>query len=450
MSSDTTTKAYTDGFSASLMYKQLTVAVGYQNEIIIKNSCEEAEYSFTSSNVKVAKVNKKTGWINGISKGTATITVTESMDGVSRSLGKVKVTVEGRYLDKEYTMAYSEGGDFELLPINNKEGDAIYIYKSSDPKTVKVTDSGYLYAYKYGSVYISVTERYNGKVNNLGKIKVNVVKPRVPKKIKIPLTKSNGVSELVLYPNYFKDYKYTSANKDIIEINEKTGEFTLKKYGSVKINTYEISKGKSKKIGSTMVEIIPTTFDPDYDYIKMEIYEKKDISFFDYALDNKNELATFSFESGDSRIISVTSKEQKDKNGIKRKCYYFEGVQRGITTLKIFEEFNGEKNLIATTHIMITEDGLEFAFNESDYGPRDQDGFFNTTMYLDESDIYNGVVGIEKYPYEDLTYVSYETSNEQVVKIDNNGEITLVSEGTAIITASYGGISIKLRITVKK
>lgn len=450
MSSDiATAKADTDEFSARLMYKQLTVVVGYKNEIIIKNSCEDAKYSFTSSNNKVAKVNKF-GMISGISKGTATITVTERLDGVTRTLGKVKVKAIERYLDKEFNIPYSEGGVFEVFPIHNYEDDAIYTIKSSDPKTVSVSGRYYLYAHKLGSVYISVTENYKGKVTNLGKTKVNVVKPQAPKKVQLALEGNIGPYDLVLYPNYFRNYKYISENKDIVEINEKTGDFNLKNYGSAKVNIYEINNGKSKKIGTTMVEVIPTTFDKNYDYQKIEVYKRKDITFFKNALDNLNEQATFSFEAGDSNIISVTSKEKKDKKGTKSKHYYFEGVQPGRTTLKIYEEFKGDKRLVATAHIMVTEPDLIFRFNESDYGPCDQDGIFNTTMDLNDYDNREIIGGLEKYPYEDLTYVTYTSSDEQVVKIDKKGEIALISEGTAIITASYGGITTKLRIKVEK
>ena len=75
---------------------------------------------------------------------------------------------------------------------------------------------------------------------------------------------------------------------------------------------------------------------------------------------------------------------------------------------------------------------------------------YDTKAYLSDYARDEIVCGLEKYPDEDISYVTYASDNEQVVQIDKKGKITLLSEGTAIISASYGGITTKLRITVEK
>jgi hypothetical protein len=78
-----------------------------------------------------------------------------------------------------------------------------------------------------------------------------------------------------------------------------------------------------------------------------------------------------------------------------------------------------------------------------------ENGILSTTFYLesDENDINNITDVLIKEPYPDLTYVTFSSSNEQVIKIESDGKITLVGEGTAIITAFYENLTTQLKAT---
>lgn len=81
------------------------------------------------------------------------------------------------------------------------------------------------------------------------------------------------------------------------------------------------------------------------------------------------------------------------------------------------------------------------------------DGMYNCTMYINDWDEYNLFTNlgdvILKTPYEDMSTVDFSSSDSNVVKIDKEGNIELISEGTAILTATCGNKTLKLKVTVE-
>ena len=45
---------------------------------------------------------------------------------------------------------------------------------------------------------------------------------------------------------------------------------------------------------------------------------------------------------------------------------------------------------------------------------------------------------------------SYKSSNAKVAKVDKNGLVTALKKGTAVITVSANGVTLKCKVTVKK
>lgn len=79
---------------------------------------------------------------------------------------------------------------------------------------------------------------------------------------------------------------------------------------------------------------------------------------------------------------------------------------------------------------------------------------YDITLYYDEDDDYAefDYLGdiIIKEPYDDMSTVSFSSDNTNVIEIDKKGKMTFKDEGTAILTATCGDITLKLRVNVKK
>lgn len=77
---------------AKLATKRISIPVGDKKKISINHKAGKASYSFTSSDKKTASVSKK-GIVTAKKKGTANITVRETLSKRKRRLGTVKVKV---------------------------------------------------------------------------------------------------------------------------------------------------------------------------------------------------------------------------------------------------------------------------------------------------------------------------------------------------------------------
>lgn len=433
--------------TAKLAAAKMTIAVNDDTEVImLDNHDETAKYSYQSSNKKIVAVDEEFGILNGMSKGTATVTVTETKDGISRELGKVKVTVAGASLNKECKVGVSGNMAADIrVPINYENAEAVYSYKSSDPKTVDVNQSGNLYSKKYGYAYISVTEKYKGKTTNLGKIKVNVVKPEPTyDHLTVPI-RQNGhlINYMVSYKDTKKTYKFTSTNKNILDLDLYNSYMLFgKDYGTVKVNITETYQNKTRKIGSTTVEVVPANINPDDKNIELEYGKTENLSFL-LSLGNLNDLANYTCKPADSSIISVVKKPSGTYSNS-----YLTGVKKGKTTLAIYEEYKGHKTKIGTLNATVKETVTKFTFDPNCF--HSEDDILSTTFYLNEENSFTCLYDyLIKEPNEDMSSVSFSSSDENVLKVDDKGVITLVSKGTAIITATCENLTAKLKMTVE-
>lgn len=343
-------KVYADETEAKLVTKQITVGVGneglHADECIkIENYNYGAEYTFTFSNKKIAYIDRFTSII-GKAKGTSTITVTETIDGVSRNLGEVALTVTTAKLDKEVKVGLSSSN----LRINYENYSATYSYKSEDPKIVKVDKFGNLEGVKYGSAYVSVTEKYKGKVTKIGSIKVNVVKAQPAEKaLTIGMPRPFYAPEVrVDYPDRKVLRRYTSANTKIVKVNEITGDLTGVKYGKTTITITGIDENKEFKIGTVAVEVVGGSIDPEDKDVELWCNSEEQLSYL-VSIENRNMEASYTCEAADESIVSVV--DGIDSYGEIGST--LKGLKEGTTQLTIYETLKRNKRLVGTVNITI-------------------------------------------------------------------------------------------------
>ena len=141
-----------------------TLYVGYTDyQIKVKNLSSKATVTYISSNNEVAKVTK-TGLIQPVAKGSATVTVTIKQSGETYT-SKIAVTVKNPYLSiphKEKILVQSS--DFKLTGKAYGLADPVFTFTSSNTRVAKVDkNTGMIHARSAGMTKITMTDTTSGK-----------------------------------------------------------------------------------------------------------------------------------------------------------------------------------------------------------------------------------------------------------------------------------------------
>ena len=139
-----------------------------------------------------------------------------SLSHVSAKGSEVKAS-----LKKEYKFGI---GTMNRLDIANTKDSAQYIYKSSDTSIISIFKDEYFDCKKYGTATLTVYEKYKGKKTKIGTTKVHVVKAQFREKyMTIRITDDPFNDSPIEYRVEHAPYKYFSADKSILEVDENTG-----------------------------------------------------------------------------------------------------------------------------------------------------------------------------------------------------------------------------------
>lgn len=423
---------------AEIGSKEITVGIaGSPEYIFIKNMRDDAVYTYTSANKKIATVNEY-GIIKGVAKGKTTIMVKETLNKKTTEVGKITVNVVGPKLHAKKMDVGIESGTY--VQIDYMNWNAEYTYKSSDSKTVKVDQYGYITGVKYGKATVTVTEKYKGKSTKVGTITVNVVNGKLAdKEITIPVSSYSSASVIIDCYNPKATYSYKSANSKIAKVS-KSGEITGVKKGTTTIAVTETYNKKTVKLGSLTVKVVGASIDSSTKNIEIGInstYYLTNVIYLKYA----NWDAVYTCKSSDESI--VWAGQDADGYG-----YQIKGVGLGTATLTVYEEYKGEKSKVGTVKVTVKEIPVtDFSFNT--YWLDEVDGKYVATFYMDDYWSRNLYDYYYKYPYEATTPVTYASSDETVATVSEDGTLNLVGAGEAEITITCGKFSFKFTVIVK-
>lgn len=225
----------------TLSSKSMTMTVGRTKTLtatISPSNATNKSVKWRSSDKSVVEINKK-GKVEAVGPGEATITCTTN-DGLY--VAKCKITViqpviSVRLNKTSTTIAI---GDTKQLTAKIKPSDATnqeLIWRSSNSKIARVTQSGRITALKEGTVKISCISEDSGVVA------VCTVKCVIPvegvslNKTSVTLKKGKTFKlKAEIYPSdaTIKDVTWSSSNKSIATVS-KSGKITAKKKGTVTI-----------------------------------------------------------------------------------------------------------------------------------------------------------------------------------------------------------------------
>lgn len=340
----------------------------------------------------------------------------------------------------------------EYLWINNMNYEAQYTFSSKNNKTATVSQDGLVLGVKKGNTSIVVKESYKGKTTTVGTYKVDVVPSKLGlKKVTIELFNdrninyiSNGKNNLIDFRNYSAKYTLTPKDKSIVTIN-KYGDLKAIKPGTTTVTVTETYKKVKRKLGAFTVTVTPPTIKDKSKSVTLGLNSSKSLT----SLINFKNLPyspTFSCVSANKGIVSVkTEKTDWDEN------IMIKGVSVGTTELTIYIKDGKQKYEIGKTKVTVKEiPCTEFKFDPYAF-EINEDDIFTKTYYLGEDD-YNSLLTqnlIIKPEDTSTANITFKSSNESIVTVDNKGKITTHDKGSAIITATLGSFSDKIEIIVK-
>ena len=178
--------------AAKLPVKKETIGIGCTTQIELTKKNTKATYTYKSSNKKVATVSK-TGKITGISDGKAKVTIKETLNKKTSTVGTFSITVKKAsvYDDyKEYpesictqpSYVVSEGWTYLVDDyIQYKNPKATYSWKSGDTSLLKITKQGKITDVKKNknaTVKLYIKENFNKKTRTVGYILVELTSPK--------------------------------------------------------------------------------------------------------------------------------------------------------------------------------------------------------------------------------------------------------------------------------
>ncbi len=325
----------------------------------------------------------------------------------------------------------------EYISINHQKPGATYTMTSKNKKIAMVKNRGIIGISK-GKTTITVTEKYKGKTKTVGNVTVSVAGPKFEKK-EITLGIGGFDNYIpILYYNKKAKYTFECSDSSIVKIY-KDGYVVGVKFGTTTVSVTESYKGKTTKLGSMKITVALATIDRNTEsYIYIYDYDTLDCLLDNANIKNFNEDAVYTAVSADPTIVEIDNRIDYDGQILKLK-----GLKAGTTIITIYEEYMGIKKLLGTVNIEVKENPVE-SFELYD----DEDA--TQEYYLDEiltdwrklSDLFD----IE--PYDNTTPITYVSSNDNIVKVDNKGYVIPISEGTAKITVSCGRFTQEITINV--
>jgi hypothetical protein len=328
----------------------------------------------------------------------------------------------------------------EYLQIYNRKSGAKYTITPNNKKIATVKNYGdyaEITGVSKGKTTITVTEKYKNKKKTIGKVSVSVVGPKFDYKEITLGVGGYGRSLPIIYYNHKAKYTITSSDTSIVKI-DKSGCAVGVKWGTADVSVTESYKGKTTKLGSMKFTVAPAKISEEAnstinlnDYITLEE--------FTYYVNYYNDEAIYTAVSSDPTIVECATRTNSDGEEFD----VLNGLKVGSTTITLYEEYAGAKNEVGTVNVTVKEIPVE-SFELSYIGDATQE------YYLDDE--YSGSRDLsylfDVEPYDTTTPITYVSSNDSIVTVDNEGNVTPVSEGTAKITVSCGSFTQDITVIV--
>ena len=368
---------------------------------------------FIFSDIDVASIENNR--IKGEEVGNATLTIKfEGNENYAPSTATVKINV----VDVETAIIAPDS--IEVNVTDSKKIDARldpklnakFRYVSNNNNVISVDGNGELYAIKLGNATVTVIFDGEGKYRSSSKT-VNVVVTDVQPiidvvdSIDVNVTESASIIASVT-PREAGNLKFTNLNPDIISIDQK-GNIKALKVGSAEVKISLDANGKYRSASKTVtvnVCDVESRIIVENDDIDLVYGEQTTIN----AILKPYDSGKLEFSSSDENVVTV------DENG------NIKSVKPGLATITV--SYAGEgKYRSAQRNISVNVVRAPSSID------------INDTLKLE--------IGAGYMLHPDTTplnlKLTYESSDENVIEVDNNGYVFTVSYGSAILNINFAG-----------
>ncbi len=372
----------------------ITVEAG-ENKKLVSTSAEVE--SFTSDNEDVVKVNPDGTFVT-VGAGTATLTIVDK-DGNVR---KVPVVVEKTDnivaeipSDTNTGIRIEEGESKKInLASNNTIDLKDVTFESSDPEVLTVDSEGNVTALKKGVATVTIKS-----ANSVPKtITINVDKEgevSLPETGTVNYTFTSGDARQLVADS---ESTFESSNPEVVEVDE-DGNIVAKNVGTTVITVTD-KEGNTKQVEITVNptdNIVPSIDGVKSDEIRLETGDNKKLNI---ASSNSMDVSNAVFESSDPEVLTVDSEGN------------ITALKEGTATITI----SSPNSLPKTVTITVDKEGV--------------------VNIPEENAKISFMPGQEKKLVDETLgeNVSYESSNPEVVEIDESGNIVAKNVGTTTVT----------------
>ena len=418
--------------------REYALSVGTTKEIVatvIPETAQDKSVVWESSNPKVATVDEK-GVVTAIANGTATIRCTTVVGGFTASCN-ITVTTKPESIMLDYTereIYTTKSVTLEAIVYPESANDRSVIWSSSNNQVAKVDQNGKVTGVGAGVATITAKTTDSGLT---AKCVVNVLKKKEVQSIVIDY-KDETVKSKTIYTNgtntitlgytvspsnaTFKDVTWTSSNPAVATVDP-MGKVKAVSVGKTVIKCSSDDNPMVTATCTVYVKVRATDIDISSTSIKLYETKTKTLKATILPADASNKSVTW--KSLNTKIAKV------DSNG------KVTGVKAG-TTYVTATTANGKYTVKCKVTVQKTIYSEKVLLDK-------------TSLTLDDGKSYY----LEATVFPDNTTTKtlvWSSSNKKVAEVDQYGEVTAVSPGTAYIYCKTKdtGVSVKCKVTVKE
>lgn len=390
-------------------------------QVYPENAEEDTTVTWESSNDKVATVDQ-TGKVTAVGGGNATITGTLKNGKKVTAEVTVAVPIENvtvNYTDLELEKGKSEQLDVTINPSDTTENTTV-TWESNNPDVATVDSDGKVTAVGRGNAIITGTLENGMSVETT----VNVIVPITSVTLdrnNISMNKGTTTTLVAtINPNDTTEdttKKWESSNTNVVTVDE-NGMVTAVGRGRA-----EVTVTVGNKTATATIEVLVPITSVQINKDKVEVVKNQTVILS--AIINPSDTTedtTVTWESDDPSIATV------DENGV------VTGKSEGVVVIRGTLQ-NGMEISSEVTVTIIPVDSISFEDKEM-------------TVLKGKETLLN--VLINPSNATEIENIYWESSDDTIITVDENGRIKGLKAGTATITAKMGNLSCSIDVTIEE
>ena len=422
-----------DSFALSEAEHIMNVGDSFELTAIVTDQTANVTWATSDDSVATVTVdrrNNKLAVVKGIKKGTAIITATQVIDGVSKTATcEVSITEPVQKVEISPSQIEINRGSQYRLIVNftpERPDNMNVTWVSSNESIVTVDDMGVIKGIRGGQAVVSVVSEDGIKVASCT---VSVREPVTSIKLDVhQVTTSLAVGTYQLtytiLPNgdgVNRNVTWTSSAPDIATVGE-NGLVTFKKPGKATIIVKTVDIGLSGNLIDTCEFYINnpvTAVDLDYTNITLRLNEQFRLTAKITPDDATNK--TILWSSSDTNVATVDDSGMVTAVGSGSATILAKSEDSGATSMCNVTVYQPVTSVIISNETMTVRKGTEFWLN---------------AKALPENAMNKEIL--------------WTSSDTDIAKVDENGKVTTIQPGDCVITATSkdSGVAARCALTV--